>query len=80
MLPITSPETLGKVLRRHRKELGLNQSEAGAKFNISQKTVSNIESGLPGVRLETIFRLMSALKLEMHLEPRDKKNTDEDIW
>jgi len=80
MLPITSPETLGKVLRRHRKELGLSQSEAGTKFNISQKTVSNIESGLPGVRLETIFRLMSALKLEMHLEPRDKKSNEADIW
>jgi len=80
MLPITSPKTLGKVLRRHRKELGLSQSEAGTKFNISQKTVSNIESGLPGVRLETIFRLMSALKLEMHLEPRDKESNEEDIW
>lgn len=80
MLPITSPETLGKVLRRYRKDLGLTQSEAGTKFNISQKTVSNIESGLSGVRLETLFKLMSALQLEIHLEPRDKESIEEDLW
>jgi len=80
MLPITSVKTLGKVLRRYRKDLGLTQGEAGAKFNLSQKTVSNLESGLAGVRLETLFKLMSALKLEMHLEPRDKESTEEDLW
>ena len=80
MIPITSPETLGKVLRRYRKELNLTQSEAGKKFNLSQKTVSNIESGLSGVQLGTVFRYMSALGLEMHLQPRDKPAKDEALW
>jgi HTH-type transcriptional regulator/antitoxin HipB len=80
MFPITSPETLGKVLRKYRKDLGLTQAEAGAKFNLSQKTVSNIESGLPGVRLGTLFRYMSALGLEMHLGPRDGTVKDEALW
>jgi HTH-type transcriptional regulator/antitoxin HipB len=80
MLPITSPETLGKVLRRYRKNLGLTQAEAGAKFKLSQKTVSNIESGLPGVQLGTLFRYMSALGLEMHLEPRAGSIKDEALW
>jgi len=80
MVPITSPQTLGKVLRRYRKQRGLSQIEAGRKFNLSQKTVSNIESGLPGVQLSTLFRLMSALGLEMHLEPRNKRTDDERLW
>jgi HTH-type transcriptional regulator/antitoxin HipB len=80
MLPITSPETLGKVLRRYRKDQGLTQSDAGRKFNLPQKTVSNIESGLPGVRLDSIFRYMSALGLEMHLEPRNRPSDTEAPW
>ena len=80
MIPITSPDTLGKVLRSYRKRLGLSQIEAGSKFNLPQKTVSNIESGLPGVRLDSIFRYMSALGLEMQLEPRDKPAKDEALW
>jgi DNA-binding XRE family transcriptional regulator len=80
MIPITSPEVLGKVLRSYRKELKLSQSEAGKTFNLSQKTISNIESGLPGVQLGSIFRYMSSLKLEMHLEPRNKPSSDEELW
>lgn len=80
MIPITSTETLGKVLRRYRKDRGLTQSEAGKKFNLPQKTVSQIESGLPGVQLGTLFKLMSALELEMHLEPRGKPSEDEALW
>lgn len=80
MIPITSPEMLGKVLRKYRNEHNLTQSEAGKKFNLPQKTVSNVESGRSGVRLATLFKLMSALGLEMHLEPRGKSNQNEALW
>jgi len=80
MLPITSPRMLGKMLRRYRKELGLTQTEAGFKFNIPQKTVSNIEAGLPGVRLASIFKYMSALGLEMQLDYRNRNTRDKEIW
>jgi transcriptional regulator with XRE-family HTH domain len=80
MIPITSPETLGKVLRKYRLEQNMTQSEAGFKFNIPQKTVSNIESGLPGVRLSSIFKYMSALGLEMQLDYRNQNNNDKEIW
>lgn len=80
MLPITSPETLGKVLRRYRKDLGLTQCEAGKKFNLPQKTVSRIESGISATHLETLFKYMSALGLEMHLQPREKSSTEKALW
>ena len=80
MLPITSPETLGKVLRRYRKDLGLTQLEAGEKFNMTQTTVSQIEAGKSGVQLGTLFKMMSALKLEMHLEDRNQSKNNEALW
>ncbi len=80
MIPITSPETLGQVLRRYRKDLALSQSEAGRKFNLPQKTVSNIESGRAGVQLGSVFRYMSALGLEMELHPRRSRVNEEALW
>ncbi len=80
MIPITSPKTLGKVLRRYRKDLGFTQTEAGKKFNLPQKVVSTIESGREGVHIVTIFRYMSALGLEMHLETRNKLSDDAGLW
>jgi len=80
MIPITSPETLGKVLRRYRKDLGLSQSDAGNKFNLPQKTVSRIESGISTIQIGTLFKYMSALGLEMQLEYRDKSSQDEALW
>jgi len=79
MIPITSPETLGKVLRRYRKDLGLSQTDAGKKFNLPQKTVSRMESGIASVHLGTLFKYMSALSLEMHLEPREK-SSNQGLW
>jgi len=80
MIPITSPKTLGKVLRQHRKELTLTQTEAGAKLNISQKTISEIESGKSAVRITTIFKYMSALGLEMELSPRSEESDEQVPW
>lgn len=80
MLPITSPETLGKVLRRYRKDLGLTQGDAGKKFNLPQKTVSRIESGISAAHLETLFKYMSALGLEMHLQPREQSSAEKALW
>lgn len=80
MTPITSAKDLGCVLKMRRKKLGLTQIEAGKKINLTQKTVSNIENGRPGVQLETLFRLMSALNLEIHLESRDTPYKGEAPW
>lgn len=80
MIPITSSETLGKVLRMYRKQQNLTQAEAGRKFNMTQKTVSLIEAGKQGIRLETLFKILSALGLEMHLEPRVKSVKEQGLW
>jgi len=64
----------------YRKKRHLTQIEAGVKFDMTQKTVSNIENGRPGVQLDTLFRLMSALNLEIHLEPRDKPYKGKAPW
>lgn len=74
---VTSPESLGASLRALRKDKGLNQTEAGKPAGVNQATVSSIERGIP-TRVDTLFRLLAALDLELVIQPRDKP--DEDAW
>lgn len=67
---VYSPESLGNAIKRQRKAKQLNQKETGSPFKIEQSTISNIEQGTPGTRIETLFRLLAALDLEMVIRPK----------
>jgi len=71
MLRATDPKTLGQILKSVRIEKGLTQHEAGQLVGITQAMVSRIETGESNVRMDTLFRLLAALNMEIHLQPRD---------
>lgn len=68
---IHSPKLLGKAIRRWRKLKNLSQQEAGSPMKLEQSTVSTIEQGVPGTRIETLFRILAALDLEMVIRPKN---------
>jgi len=69
---IISPESLGAALKEVRKQKGLNQTAAGKLVGVDQSTVSKVEQGSGGTQLDTLFRLLAALELEIKILPRDK--------
>jgi len=71
---IHSPKLLGSAIKRQRQLKKLTQTEAGEAFHIDQTTVSSIEQGAEGTRLETVFRMLSALDLEMIIRPKKLTN------
>ncbi len=79
---IRSSKALGSVIKRVRKAKNIGQTAVGSAFKIDQGTVSSIENGAPGTRLETVFRILAALDLEMIIQPRkvDKKNLKKEEW
>ncbi|SHJ67843.1 transcriptional regulator, XRE family [Malonomonas rubra DSM 5091] len=79
---IISPESLGAALREVRKQKGLNQTAAGKLVGIDQSTVSKVEQGSGGTQLDTLFRLLAALELEMAIQPRNRveDNIEGDNW
>lgn len=79
---ILSPEALGHALKDARKATGKTQEEIGKLIGMDQGTVSIIEKGNPGTRLETLFRLLAALELEISLQPRSTPagTTEGDQW
>ena len=70
-IKLISPESLGFALREERKKKGLNQTDLGTPVGVDQTTVSKVEQGKPGTRLDTLFRLLSVLDLELVLQPKD---------
>lgn len=72
---VYSPQSLGAALQRARKAKHLNQKKAGLPLNIEQSTVSSLEQGAPGTRLETLFRMLAALDLEMVIRTKDNSVT-----
>ncbi len=69
---VYSPKTLGQAIQRQRKAKKLNQQDAGKSFKLKQTTVSSIESGALGTRIDTLFRLLAALDLEMIIRSKDE--------
>ena len=77
---VHSPKSLGIALKRQRKAKKLSQHEAGNTFKIDQTTVSSIEQGAAGTRLETLFRMLAALDLEMIIRPKKTNDNNGDNW
>lgn len=74
---IRSASVLGPLIRQARREQGLTQADLGLKTGLRQATISSIENGEGGT-LDSLFKLLTALKLEMRLEPRSTAQADLD--
>jgi len=77
-----TPKQLGSLVRRSRKRHGLSQTALSEKTGLRQATISEIEAGNAGARLDTILKVLATLALEIRIVPRSKSAaTDiEDIF
>jgi y4mF family transcriptional regulator len=69
--PITT-ETLGELVRKRRKQLGLNQSELALASGTGRRFISDLENGKDGCELGKTLRVLSGLGLELIREPERK--------
>jgi HTH-type transcriptional regulator / antitoxin HipB len=67
---IHSTQELAEFTRDYRKRKHLSQAEASDRVGLRQKTVSAFENRPESTKLETIFKLLSALDLEIHVVPK----------
>jgi HTH-type transcriptional regulator/antitoxin HipB len=74
-----TPDQLAAVLRGQRLEAGLTQTQAGELVGLLQKTVSVLETAPGGSSIATLFKLLSALNLEMVLQPK-RTSPDSPEW
>lgn len=78
---VISSKTLGVLLRDLRKQKGLTQTELGRKVGLDQKKVSLMENGNPNIRVDSLFRLLSALDCGLVVAPKVVDRASEmDDW
>jgi len=73
---IHTPQQLALALRSQRKARRLTQKTAGAAVGLLPKTVSALESSPERSSVESLFKLLSALELELVLRPKSS-DTDQ---
>jgi len=79
---ILTPFQLAYYLKSRRKSLNLTQKQAGELVGLLPKTISALESHPERCSLECFFKLLSALEIEMLLQPKPPldEETEKDAW
>ena len=77
---ITSTKMLANALRNERKKRKLSQSKTAETIGMKQSTISEFENYPDGTRLETLFKLLAALDLELQITPRDNNPQEKCTW
>lgn len=73
---IRSPKQFGSFIHNTRVQRGLTQQGLADLVGTGQKTISRIENGHVGTKLDTIFSILAALDLDLQLAPRSKGGAD----
>lgn len=77
-----TPKDIGHAIRQTRKARKLTQKALAERSGVWQETISKVENGLPGTKLETVFDIFAALDIEIVVQGRSKGSTEsfEDIF
>ncbi len=68
---VQTPAQLGQILKARRSILKLTQIKAGKTVGLLPKTISALEITPEGSTILSLFKLLSALDLEIILRPKD---------
>ncbi|PAA96683.1 helix-turn-helix domain-containing protein [Serratia fonticola] len=82
-MKITNAKQLSIYLRDVRLAENLSQEKVASRVGIRQDTVSNFELQPGTTKLETFFKILSALDLELEVKPRGSQSCETkstDCW
>ena len=64
------PRQLGAIIQNERRRQGMTQQQLANLIGKQQKTISAIENGSQGTKLETLLRVIATLDLDIRIVPR----------
>ena len=75
------PTQLGAIIQSERLRQGKTQSELASLTGTQQKTISAIENGSEGTKLDTLLSVIASLGLDMQIVPREQgRKSIEDVF
>lgn len=76
----SSPKELALLVANRRKNLKLSQAQVGKLVGLKQQTVSDFEKKPEGTKLDTLFRILSAVKLDVTVLAKQTSNEKNSAW
>lgn len=61
---------LGMRIRERRHEVGMTQEEVAFSSLVTPRIISELERGKPAAQFATVLRVLEALGLDLHVDPR----------
>ena len=77
---IRSAKDLALYLNDKRKQLKMSQSAVGDLVGLKQDTISKFENSPDNSRIDTLFRILSALNLNISLVEKNQETHEEIEW
>ncbi|MDX2346762.1 MAG: helix-turn-helix domain-containing protein [Legionella sp.] len=75
-----SPKELALLIANRRKNLKLSQAAVGKLVGLKQQTISEFEKRPEGTKLDTLFRILSAVKLDITVLNKNEKTPKASQW
>ncbi len=72
---IHSPKDLALFVLTHRKKMKLSQGALAERVGLKQQTVSAFEKQPERTKVDTLFRILSAVHLDIMINPKTIENT-----
>ncbi len=70
-----TPKQLGQVLKGQRKSRKLTQKETACVVGLLPKTISRLELATETASIQSLFKLLSALQLELVVRSRSQESS-----
>lgn len=77
---LNTPQILAAVICDQRKAQQLTQKETADRVGIKQATISGFENNPDQCKVETLFKLLSALDLELHITRKGQSPDKNQEW
>nr|WP_196532447.1 MULTISPECIES: helix-turn-helix domain-containing protein [Proteus] len=79
-MKVTTPAMLSAAMRDKRKQSKLTQAQTAKQVGIKQTTVSDFENKPESTKLETLFKILASLDLELHIVKRGSTLNEGKAW
>lgn len=79
-MKVTSPSALASAVRDQRKVSKLTQAATAELVGIKQTTVSDFENRPESTKLDTLFKILAALDLELQVVKRGAVTDENKAW
>lgn len=77
---VHSVKEMAESIKDRRKRQKLSQAEVGDRVGVKQATVSAFENKPESTKLETLFKILAALELELQVVPRGSASQAKSGW